>query len=116
MSSGNFIYRTRENLRVIEDLAQRPNPQCGQVYEVTQLINSLLGLIVFPHEAFPSSIPDERLDDLAEAGWPKPRVVMHDPTVPTPANVPRIMSPVMEVAGLPHARVYENRLWVERVV
>ena len=45
------------------------------VYEVTQLINSLLGLLVFPSEKFFRSLPRTQLARLQRDGWPIPQVV-----------------------------------------
>src|SRR5262245_31444769 len=66
----DFAERTRKNLRVIEQLQAKGE----EVYEVTQLINSMLGLLVFPKEEFVDQIPDTSLQDLQESGWPIPRV------------------------------------------
>lgn len=61
----DFVARTRSNLKLTDSL-----PRQGEIefFEVTQLINSLLGLIVLPRErldALPNT-PLERLD----ADWP----------------------------------------------
>lgn len=45
------------------------------VYETTQLVNSCLGLLVFPQQEFMDRIPETPLDQLARQGWPIPRVV-----------------------------------------
>ena len=42
--------------------------------EVTQLINSMLGLLVFPQQKYVESIPKTPLEKLREDGWPIPRV------------------------------------------
>lgn len=49
----DFASRTQKNLEVIEKLSKdRKNNTELQVYEVTQLINSLLGLLIIPQQAF----------------------------------------------------------------
>lgn len=62
-----FASRTRKNLEYIEDAFKSG----ANVHVITQLANSLLGLIVFPWEKhFVDSISKVRLDDLAKRGWP----------------------------------------------
>ena len=67
----DFIQRTRVNLEFIEQ-AHRNDPSAN-VYEVTQLINSLLGLIVFPNEQYYINIPETPLSELQEQGWKIPK-------------------------------------------
>ena len=67
----DFAQRTRTNLRIIEDLQAKG----GEAYEVTQLVNSMLGLLVFPKERVFDQIPQTSLSDLEADGWPIPRVV-----------------------------------------
>lgn len=62
----DFARRTRENLEYIE----QAHANGAKVYEVTQLCNSLLGLLVFPREYYMQSIPETPLGDLVEQGWP----------------------------------------------
>lgn len=50
----DFAERTLVNLRQIESLSESGY----EAYEVTQLINSLLGLLIFPKERFHESIPE----------------------------------------------------------
>ena len=59
-----FSERTLINLEYIEQKCHAGE----QVYDATQLINSLLGLIVFPKERDFMRIPEIPLDDLE--GWP----------------------------------------------
>jgi hypothetical protein len=72
---ASIANRTLANLTRIElidreeadrgvDMAQR------SVYPVTQLINSLLGLIVFPKEEYSRAISDRPLTKLYQEGWP----------------------------------------------
>ena len=62
----DFAKRTRANLEFIEAAQSRGE----NVFEVTQLANSLLGLLVFPREHYMKSIPNTHLSELAEQGWP----------------------------------------------
>jgi HEPN pEK499 p136 len=67
----DFAERTRKNLRIIEEHQAKG----GEAYEVTQLVNSMLGLLVFPRERSIAKIPKTSLHDLEMAGWPVPKVV-----------------------------------------
>jgi len=62
-----FISRTEKNLRAIEKLSQKGE----SVYEVTQLINSLLGLVVYPKERL-KKIPEITWETMIEQEWPLP--------------------------------------------
>jgi hypothetical protein len=66
---ADFAKRTRRNLRAVEDLQD----QGHEVFEVTQLINSMLGLLVFPREEFVGRIPKIPLTELKAQGWPVPQ-------------------------------------------
>ena len=66
----DFALRTRKNLEAIDVLAANH----GKVFEITQLINSLLGLLVFPQQKYVDSIPKTPLTELERTGWPIPRV------------------------------------------
>jgi hypothetical protein len=62
----SFAGRTRKNLEYIEK-----HQKLGEeVYEVTQLVNSLLGLLVFPREKFLDVIPKTPIVELEAQGWP----------------------------------------------
>ena len=65
---GDFAERTRINLRYIEEARKQGNGK--EVYEVTQLINSMLGLLVFPQQEYCDRIPETTLEQLAGEGWP----------------------------------------------
>jgi len=65
----DFARRTRANLEHLELAKQRGE----KVFEVTQLANSLLGLLVFPKEHYVRSIPRTPLIDLVDQGWPRVR-------------------------------------------
>lgn len=75
----DFATRTRKNLETIREL--KDSDAEGEIYEVTQLINSLLGLLVFPRQEFMTAIPRTSLSDLEEAGWSIPTVVGSGPQV-----------------------------------
>lgn len=81
----DFIDRTRANLRLIEEHAAKApqsdgkgliegNDREAKAFEVTQLVNSLLGLVVFPQQHYREQIPKEPLSKLEAMGWPKPLV------------------------------------------
>ena len=70
-----FAYRTKKNLETTEQI-QREYPESQiKIYETTQLINSLLGLIIFPREKYYDNIPETPITDLANNGWPIPKVI-----------------------------------------
>lgn len=73
----DFAARTRHNLALLRRLKQEGH----EVYEVTALINSLLGLPVFPQQRFIDRIPRKPLADLQAEGWPLPEVVGQFPHV-----------------------------------
>jgi hypothetical protein len=67
----DFAERTRANLELIEHSAL-----AGQEgYEITQLVNSLLGLLVFPQQRYFERIPALTMSEMKEAGWPEVKVV-----------------------------------------
>lgn len=63
--------RTLKNLEKMDNLYAKGE----EVYEVTQLINSLLGLIVFPQQEYVSIIPNIPTSELEEDGWPIPLAI-----------------------------------------
>jgi hypothetical protein len=67
-TTEGFARRVRENLEfIIEERALGKD-----AHEITQLVTSLLGIIVFPWEAGALSCLDGlRLIDLEKEGWPK---------------------------------------------
>src|SRR5688572_21335039 len=69
---ADFAERTKKNLELLKKF-QAENPESA-VYEVTQLINSMLGLLVFPKEGYFRRIPEIPLSQLIEEGWPIPSV------------------------------------------
>lgn len=74
----DFARRTRENLRQL----RRLQASGAEIYEFTALVNSMLGLLVFPQQRYVDSIPETPVDELARQGWPIPRVVGQFPQVP----------------------------------
>ena len=71
--SLGFAERTRKNLEIIEQAFQ----QRAEGHVVTQLVLSLLGLVVFPWErGFRQHIRKVRLAMLAKEGWPRWEVKM----------------------------------------
>lgn len=71
----DFTKRTKRNLAVIEELHEKGE----EVYEVTQLVNSCLGLLVFPKERFIQEIPETPLEQLEQEGWPIPKLTGNFP-------------------------------------
>jgi len=67
---ADFARRTRLNLRALKSRQEEGH----EVFETTQLINSMLGLLVFPREEFVGRIPELPLGDLKTRGWPVPKV------------------------------------------
>jgi len=66
----DFARRTRSNLSALRQL----NDNGIQVFEVTALLNSMLGLLVFPQQAYVDQLPEIPFGELVENGWPTPRV------------------------------------------
>ena len=64
----DFARRTRSNLEALRRL------QDGgvEVFEVTALLNSMLGLLVFPQQSYVNRLPEVPLVELAREGWPVP--------------------------------------------
>ena len=70
-----FACRVRKNL----DFIMRKRSEGEDVHEVTQLVISLLGIIIFPWESGASkSIKRLRLEKLEADGWPKWDVVLDE--------------------------------------
>jgi hypothetical protein len=65
----DFARRTRKNLKTIEELSSKePN----RYFEITQLVNSAVGLLMFPQQEFFDQLPETSLDQLQKDGWPIP--------------------------------------------
>jgi len=69
----DFAYRTRKNLDALLYLKRTKPDNNIEVYEVTQLINSMLGLLVFPKERYFDKIPKN-----TSFGISKPRLAYPD--------------------------------------
>jgi len=76
---NDFARRTRANLVPMRHL-QTSHPEL-EIYEVTQLINSMVGLLVFPKERYIRQIPLIPLVELESQGWSIPNVVGDYPQV-----------------------------------
>jgi HEPN pEK499 p136 len=63
----DFAKRTLANLDIVKRAVEAGNPEA---YEVTQLWNSLLGLIVAPRELDVQRLPSLTLAQLHALGWP----------------------------------------------
>ncbi len=61
-----FVNRTKCNLGIIQKLSSNGEPP----YEVTQLVNSLLGLVLLPQQSLFSKIPHTPFNNLRTEGWP----------------------------------------------
>jgi len=70
----DFAKRTRANLETIE------RDKGSGVYEVTQLLNSMLGLLVFPQQNYMDKIPETPWQDLVKSGWPEIKVIKGKPS------------------------------------
>lgn len=66
----DFAIRTKKNLAIIEQLQKNGS----EAYETTQLVNSCLGLLVFPQQHFIKRIPETSREKLIQEGWPVPKV------------------------------------------
>lgn len=76
---ADFAQRTEANLKTIRHLAKENSSL--PAYEVTQLVNSMLGLLIFPQQKYIDRIPNIPLADLEREGWPIPQVVGDHPQV-----------------------------------
>ena len=75
-NTAGFARRTRKNLmKVIEEFEE------GEDFHViTQLVNSLLGIVVVPSERYSGTgILSQPLDDLHRDGWPKWNILLDLP-------------------------------------
>ncbi|PQV63899.1 hypothetical protein B1R32_108110 [Abditibacterium utsteinense] len=69
---ADFADRTLHNLQLMREI-QKTQPE-AKAFEVTQLINSLLGLLVFPKERYLDGIPEKTWEQLKAEGWLIPNV------------------------------------------
>jgi hypothetical protein len=72
---ADFAERTQNNLNLLRGI-HKQDPE--NVFEVTQLVNSMLGLIVFPRKEYLKRIPDKTTDEMKSDGWPVPKFVTPD--------------------------------------
>lgn len=81
----DFISRTKANLKLVEEHATQISQLKNigstegsikevEAFEVTQLVNSLLGLVVFPQQHYRNRIPKVPLSKLEAMGWPTPLI------------------------------------------
>jgi hypothetical protein len=75
----DYARRTLENLRAIDELSK--GGSASPVFETTQLINSLLGLIILPVEQYFDQLPAIPKDVLLAQGWKIPKVTGDFPEV-----------------------------------
>jgi hypothetical protein len=91
----DFARRTRQNLTFVRqaarDTAQGGTHPRSDVYEVTQLINSMLGLLVFPQQRYFDAIPETPLPELVSQGWPMVKASAGFPDVATLRDVLRYL-------------------------
>ena len=59
-----FASRTMENIELVKNHGG---------FEFMQIVNSLLGLIVFPKEQFIEKVPDLSIEEARQRGWPIPQ-------------------------------------------
>jgi len=64
----DFIDRTEHNLKIIEAMKRDGD----EVFEITQLINSLLGLLILPQQNFFDNIPTDSIEEARNQGWKIP--------------------------------------------
>lgn len=83
----DFARRTRSNLEALHRLQQNGT----EVFEVTALVNSMLGLLVFPQQAYVDQLPEVSLEELAREGWPMPRVVCQTKEVANLRQLVRVL-------------------------
>lgn len=86
---ADFAKRTEANLRTIRRIASQGGAM--PAFEVTQLVNSMLGLLVFPQQRYLARIPETPIADLANNGWPIPSVVGDYPQVPNLRQLVRML-------------------------
>lgn len=97
----DFAQRTRHNLDRIRQLENQNEP----VFAITQLINSLLGLLVFPRQEFLNRIPATPVNELEADGCP---VAVVAPGFETPpriyGNSPGISATPWRISALNRSR------------
>ena len=86
---ADFAKRTEANLQTIRRLAREAG--ATPAFEVTQLVNSMLGLLVFPQQRYIDRIPEIPIAELASKGWPIPEVVGDYPQAPNLRQLVRML-------------------------
>jgi hypothetical protein len=86
---ADFAKRTEANLQTIRRLANDRGAM--PAFEVTQLVNSMLGLLVFPQQRYLDRIPETPIDELENSGWPIPEVVGRYDQVPNLRQLVRML-------------------------
>lgn len=64
----DFMRRTEANLKLIEEGASREQ---SRHFEVTQLINSAIGLLMFPSEELLDRLPRRKMSEFSDTSLPK---------------------------------------------
>ena len=80
----DFVRRTKANLAYIE-LHRADN-----LFEFTQLINSLLGIVVLPRERSLKSIPNKDFTSLINDGWRLPTIHLNTDGIKDLRNLIRV--------------------------
>ena len=71
-----FMDRTIHNLKAVDEIVGRDS---SAFHEVTQLINSVIGMLIFPVEEALNSLPKDALR--LPIGGPQPRILYGDPNM-----------------------------------
>ena len=76
--------RTMTNLDFVKEVFDRsPDKETAPVHIVTQIVNSLLGLLILPYEKQWALYKDEaKLEELYAAGWPEWNLLLPKPGEP----------------------------------
>lgn len=91
----DFVGRTRRNLELTDAL---PRQGDTPFFEVTQLINSLLGLIVLPRQLMLDALPNTPLDRL-DATWPRVHFVDGAESGRPPADLRQLVKGLRNAVG-----------------
>lgn len=86
---ADFAHRTLQNLAHIRRREQDQRDcgvplECLSAFPVTQQVNSLLGLVVFPKEGYKEHIPNKTLAELVAEGWPQLSITRPHPEPSVP--------------------------------
>jgi hypothetical protein len=100
----DFVKRTKTNLEFVELHKDE------HLFEFTQLINSLLGIIVLQREKKLSSIPQLRFDKLLERGWQLPLIHINQIGVNDLRNLIRVFRNAVAHFNLKFISNSENQI------